>query len=234
LGVLARASLKEDSMKVARRLLILLVFVMPSLWAKDLLNIHESNPLVEKCLQEILSSQLIKHKYPDLLTNQHNPSGYQFLKEVDQYCSCHAKNLSFEEDLKKKDYIAFEFRDKSKSHEVMDQCSLNSFSKYNLGVFFEMIVSTRVRHTIENKLEGRMIAGIKHFASEGSVRNRLFCLETKILKRCTKIQSIHSTFKCVGHIISNSNRMDKIGKSCPNFKPLDHQEQDFQAMGDII
>jgi hypothetical protein len=220
-------------MKVAIILGVLVISLTTYLGAKELLNVQESNPHVDKCLQEILSSDLIKHKFPDLITNPHDSSGYSFLQEVDQYCICHAKNLNFEHELKKRDLIGFEFRDKSKGHEVMDQCSLNNFSKYNLGVFFEMIVSTRVRFTIENKLEGRMIAGVKNFASEGSVRNRLLCLETKILKQCTKIQSIHSTFKCVSQFLSNSSRMDIIGKSCPTFKTFG-QEEDFQALGDVI
>ena len=220
-------------MKVAIFLALFIFTFLPSLWAKDLLSVQEANPQVEKCLQEILASQLVKIKFPELLTNQHDSTGYIFLNEVDQYCICHAKNLVFEEELKKKDYIGFEFRDKSKGHQVMDQCSLNNFSKYNLGIFFEMMVSTRVRHTIESKLEGRMIAGVKQFASEGSVRNRLICLETKILQQCTKIQSIHSTFKCVSQFIANSQRMDHIGKLCPNFKSQG-VEEDYQAMGDLI
>ncbi len=207
--------------------------LLTSVAAIELVNTHERNPQIEKCLQEILSSDLIKHKFPELLTNKHDSSGYSFLMEVDQYCICHAKNLSFEVELKKRDQIAFEFRDKSKRHSVMDQCSLNNFSKYHLGIFFEMMVSTRVRYTIENKLEGRMIAGVKQLASENSVRNRLLCLESKILQQCTKIQSLHSTFQCVSKFISNSNRIDFIGKSCPKFKAFG-EEENFQTLGEVI
>jgi hypothetical protein len=219
-------------MKVAT-IVLLILFSSPESWAKDLLNVQEANPQIEKCLQEILTSKLIKVKFPELLTNKYDPSSYAFLREVDQYCVCHAKSLSFEQELKERDYIGFEFRDKSKGHQLMDQCSLNNFSKYNLGLFFEIMVSTRVRYKIENKLEGRMIAGVKQFASEGSVRSRLLCLETKILQQCTKIQSISSTFKCVSQFFFNSQRMDNIEKLCPSFRPHGN-DQDFQAMGDLI
>jgi hypothetical protein len=233
LGVLARASSKEDSMKVAMIMVVINAFLFVDLAAVELLHTQESNPQVEKCLQEVLTSDLIKHKFPDLLSNKYDSSGYEFLKQVDQYCICHAKNLTFEHELKKRDHIAFEFRDKSKRHSIMDQCSLKNFSKYNLGVFFETMVSTRVRHTIENKLEGRMIAGTKQMASEFSVRNRLLCLESKILQQCTKIQSLHSTFKCVSKFISNADRMDNIGRTCPKFKTFG-EEENFQAFGEVI
>ena len=219
-------------MKVATRVIILSLFMTPLSWGKNLLLSKESNPRVEKCLQEILTSELIKDRFPNLLTNHYENSGYNFLVESDKYCACQAKNMEFEYDLKKKDLFAYKFRDRSPGHAIMDQCSLKHFSKYNLGLYFEMMVSTRIRNNLENKLQGRMIAGVKHFASQGSVRNRLLCLETKILKTCTKIQSILTTYKCVQSHLSNSKEMEVIDKQCPNFKS--YEEDKFEEMGDII
>lgn len=219
-------------MKVAMIGLLTFIFFIHPSQGKELLQLDEINPKVEKCLQEILSSELVKDRFPSLLSNQHDQSGYQFLKEVNLYCQCHAKNLSFEDDLKKKDQIAFEFRDRSKGHAVMDQCSLEHFSKYNLGIYFELIVSTRIRYTVENKLQGRMPAGVRHFASQKSLHQRLLCLETKILKKCTKIQSIHATYRCIQSHFSHTENMEAMGKQCPNFNTKG--DENFEAMGEMI
>ena len=202
--------------------------------SKDLFHFPEINPEIEKCIEGIITDRMIAKKFPELLTNRKNPEGYNFLIQTDKYCKCQVDRLKSEYELKKKNNIAWSFRDRSISLGIMDQCALKYFSKNNLNLIYNIIISTKMRRSLEGKLNGRMLAGVRHFASTSSIQNRNLCLQAKIMKKCTKIKSLRSTYTCIQEVTTSGPQMLDFERDCPNFSTHSLDEQDISNLGDMI
>ncbi|MCO4793999.1 MAG: hypothetical protein KC493_09815 [Bacteriovoracaceae bacterium] len=203
-------------------------------YSKDLFNFPNSDPDVEKCIQTIVLNPMVQRKYPELLTDQKNDVGYKFLTQTDDFCSCKTKRLKSEIRLKKTNNIAWSFRDRSISLGVMDQCAIKHFSRYNLNLIYDIMVSTKMRRSLEGKLNGRMVAGVRHFASTKSIQTRNLCLQAKILRKCTKIRSLRSTYNCIKEVTSSGNQMSSIERNCPSFSTQQLDDEDLTNSGDMI
>jgi len=202
--------------------------------SKDLFNFPETNPRVEKCIEGIITNRMIAKEYPELLTNQKDENGYEFLIQTDKFCSCKVEGLKSEYELKKNNEIAWSFRDRTVSLGIMDQCALKYFSQSNLNLIYDIMISTKMRRSLEGKLNGRMIAGVRHFASTSSIQNRNLCLQAKIMRKCTKIKSLRSTYTCIKDVTSSGAQMLDIERNCPSFSTQTLDEEDLSNLGDMI
>jgi hypothetical protein len=203
-------------------------------FSKDLFNFPEINPEVEKCIERIITNRMIAKEFPELLTNQKDPEGYGFLVQTDKYCSCQVDRLKSEYELKKNNNIAWSFRDRSVSLGIMDQCAIKHFSQNNLKLIYDIMISTKMRRSLEGKLNGRMVAGVRYFASTRSIQNRNLCLQAKIMKKCTKIKSLRSTYTCIQEVTSSGPQMLDFERGCPNFSTHSMDEEDLSNVGDMI
>ncbi len=215
-------------------LITFFLLLSTGVFSKDLFNFPESHPEIEKCIEDIITNRMVIKEYPELLSNQKDDNGYELLIQTDKYCSCQVDRLKSEYDLKKNNEIAWSFRDKSVGLGIMDQCALKHFSQSNLNLMYDIMISTKIRRSLEGKLNGRMVAGIRHFASTSSIQNRNLCLQAKIMQKCTKIKSLRSTYTCIQEVTTSGAQMLDFEKNCPTFSTHSLDDEDLSNLGDMI
>lgn len=169
----------------------------------------------DQCLFEILRSPITKHRYPDLLNDSFENKGFSMLSEMDRFCACSVKSRKKELKQKKLDKMSWRFRDKKEGLSKEDQCALEELSDETMNLFFEVIVASRFRRSIEEALGNRMTKGMRILASDLSVQDQMICVESKILQTCTRIKSLRSTYECIEATTSDPLKMDKFSNSCP-------------------
>ena len=170
----------------------------------------------EQCLFEILRSPITSHRYPDLLADSFNDKHYRMLKEMESFCSCSIIKRRNEIQQKKHDKMSWRFRDKKEGLGKEDQCAIANFSDETLDLYYHVVVSNRFRRELEEKLNTRLTKGMRILASDLSVQGQMICVESKILKQCTRIKSLRSTYQCILETTSDPQIMDNISSDCPN------------------
>ncbi|TNE96427.1 MAG: hypothetical protein EP326_13370 [Deltaproteobacteria bacterium] len=215
-------------------LLLSMGSISKAAYSKELFNFPETNPDIEKCIEDIITSRMVIKEYPELLSNQKDDNGYELLLQTDKYCSCQVTRLQGEYELKKNNEIAWSFRDKSIGLGIMDQCALKHYSQSNLNLMYDIMISTKIRRSLEGKLNGRMVAGIRHFASTSSIQNTNLCLQAKIMQKCTKIKSLRSTYTCIQEVTSSGTQMLDFEKNCPTYSTHSLEDEDLSNLGDMI
>lgn len=196
---------------------ILMIFFGPlQAFAKTKTQDYKVNIDQEQCLFEILRSPITKHRYPDLLADNFDHSNYKMLLEMDKFCACSIEKRKDELIQKKTDKMSWRFRDKKEGLSKEDQCAMAEFSDKTLNLFFEVVVASRFRKNIEEALSSRITKGMRIIASDLSVQDQMFCIESNILKKCTRIKSLRSTYECIEDTTSDPIKMDQLSSRCPS------------------
>lgn len=201
-----------------------------SLFAKDKPHDYQIDLDREQCLFEILRSPITKLRYPDLLADSFNEKHYSMLKEMDAFCGCSVQKRSDEIAQRKNDKMSWRFRDKKDGLGKEDQCALAKFSDETMDLFYHVVVSNRFRRYLEENLNERMTQGIRMVASDLSVQSQTICLESKILKRCTRIKSLRSTYQCIQETTNDPSLMDQLSGACPNLI----EKNNYKIAGDNL
>ncbi|MBK25348.1 MAG: hypothetical protein CME70_15240 [Halobacteriovorax sp.] len=170
----------------------------------------------EQCLFEILHSPITKLRYPNILSDSIDGKSFAMLKEMDSFCACSVQKRKDELTQKKTDKMSWRFRDKKEGLGKEDQCALAKFSDETMDLYYHVVVSNRFRRDLEETINNRMAQGMRIIASDLSVQGQTTCMESKILKRCTRIKSLRSTYQCIEETTNDPRLMDKISLECPN------------------
>lgn len=200
------------------------------LFAKDKTHDFHVNIDQEQCLFEILRSPITKQRYPDLLVDNFDSKSYSMLKEMDSFCACSVTKRKKEITQKKLDKMSWRFRDKKEGLGKEDQCAIASFSDETLDLYYHVVVSNRFRRELEEKLNDRLTKGMRILASHLSVQGQMICVESKILKQCTRIKSLRSTYQCIQETTNDPILMDKISHECPNLI----EKNNYRLAGDDL
>lgn len=201
-----------------------------SVFAIDKTPEYHINIDKEQCLFEILRSPITNYRYPDLLKDTFDSGSYKMLKEMDAFCGCSVKSRREEIVLKKTDRMKWRFRDKKEGLGKEDQCAIANFSDETMDLYFHVIVASRFKRDLEEKLEKRLTQGMRLVASDLSVRDQNVCMESQILRRCTRIKSLRSTFQCIQETTSDPHTMDLISTECPNLI----EKNNYKLAGDDL
>ncbi|OUR96614.1 hypothetical protein A9Q84_09725 [Halobacteriovorax marinus] len=143
---------------------------------------------------------------------------FEFLGEVDKFCSCQAKHLKKDEIEKRRDYFKWSFKDKKIQFAKEDQCIIENFSPHAIHTFYTISLDTRLRKHLNLRIHHRFPNSTHFLASEQSVVVKLNCLEEKILKKCSKVKSLRSTYNCIQSMTDRQIQFDKIERQCPSFQ----------------
>lgn len=210
---------------------IILALAFSSLsFAKDKTSDFHVNIDEEQCLFEILRSPITKHRYPNLLAESFNDKNYFILKELDSFCSCSVNKRKSEITQKKIDKMSWRFRDKKEGLEKEDQCAISKFSDETLDLYYHVVVANRFKRELEEKLNKRLTKGMRILASDLSIQGQMICVESKILKRCTRIKSLRSTYQCIQETTSDPILMDELSVKCPNLI----EKNNYRLAGDDL
>ncbi|MBT3586200.1 MAG: hypothetical protein HN509_14935 [Halobacteriovoraceae bacterium] len=178
------------------------------------------------CIKEILLHPYTKGQYPGLLSEQKIESHYTMLKEIDQFCNCSISKRQVELKLKKRRPIEWHFLDRKKRLGMEDQCAMAKFGDKAMELYYAIIVSTRIRGGLENRLVKRQPTSIRFFASSKSYSERINCLQSKILRRCTRIKSLRNTYQCIEEITASGDKLQKLEDDCPPLIEKENQGND--------
>ncbi|WP_127714316.1 hypothetical protein [Halobacteriovorax sp. HLS] len=159
-----------------------------------------------------------KANYPNLLTNTKHPLYYSFLKEIDKFCFCQSSHQRKDQLEKKQDFFNWSFKDKKIAFEKEDQCMAENFSSHAIHTFYVISIDTRIKHHLSLRLKHRLPSSSHFIASEESIQEKLSCLEEKIIKRCSKVKSLRTTYKCIENITNLHKSFKEIEAQCPEFQ----------------
>lgn len=165
-----------------------------------------------------------------MLTNQDEPMYYEFLSEVDKFCSCQAKHLKVEAIEKKRDYFSWSFKDKKIQFSNEDQCIVENFSPHAIHTFYAISLDTRLRKHLNLRIHHRFPASTHFLANEQSVVVKFNCLEEKILKKCSKVKSLRSTYNCIQSMTDKQGKFEEIERECPGL----HNDMDYIPSEQLI
>jgi hypothetical protein len=143
---------------------------------------------------------------------------FSFLKEIDRFCSCQSKHFKIEELEKKSDYFKWSFKDKKLALEKEDQCMAENFSPHAIHTFYTISLSTRLRKYVNLRIKDRLPTSTHFLAEETSVMEKLSCIEEKIIKKCSKVKSLRTTYKCIESMTNRHSNFNEIENECPRFQ----------------
>lgn len=184
----------------------------------DLLKVTE-----KRCLKEIIKHPLTFKAYPDLLNSEvQSIESFKVLKDMESFCRCRVQGREQEVLKYYKDRIAWSFRDKDEELGKEDQCALSKFNDTSLKLFYHIVVSTRFKNQLQNSLEERRLRGVRRFVSGRSIASQEDCVSTKILKKCTRVKSLQTTYQCIRNTTSSLELIEIMNK-CPSLVPFDKE-----------
>ncbi|GEM_PF-4608969 len=198
--------------------LIILFFFSMSCFSKEIIEQQESISLHSQCIQKILGHQFTKTHYPNLTTDQTSSMYYEFLTEIDTFCKCQSTIKKNENKEKSQDYFSWSFKDKRITFEREDQCILKNFSNHAIQTIYTIALDTRLRKHLNLRIKHRLPASGHHLAVESSVEVKLNCIEEKILRQCSKIKSLRTTYNCIQSSTDNHKEFDYFERQCPQFQ----------------
>lgn len=174
----------------------------------------------DQCLLELLSDQRMKQSLGNLHLNYLNNQQKSQLLYLNDYCGCivhkNIKNL----ELKNKNKMAYHFRDKTVELSNNDQCSLKHLpEELNKLVFSINLI--KIRSNLQDSLDERSPASLGAIVNQDSLQQNLYCVQNIILYQCSRIASLHSTFRCIQEATSDSDELKKYKELCPKLVTAD-------------
>jgi len=143
---------------------------------------------------------------------------YEFLVEIEQFCQCKGKLQKSENIEKRHDYFNWSFKDKRVAYEKEDQCILKNFSDHAIHTIYTISLDTKIRKHLSLRLKHRLPSSTHHLATEDSKLQRFSCIEEKILKRCSKIKSLRTTYNCIQTATDSFKEFEDYERQCPQFE----------------
>lgn len=202
--------------KIAALLFILNLNGLSPLLAASQSPVYDIDIDKEQCLFEVLRSPITKYRYPKLLTQNFANESYNMLTELNDFCSCSVKTRKAEILQRKVDKMSWRFRDKKQGLAKEDQCAITIFSDETMQLYYQVIVASRFMSELEDKLKNRIGTASRALASNYSFQTQMNCTQEKILRKCTRIKSLRSTYQCIQETVSDPSKMDNILIKCPN------------------
>ena len=177
----------------------------------------------KRCLREIIKHPLTFKAYPDLLNSEvQSLESFKVLQDMESFCRCRVQGREQEVLKYYKDQIAWSFRDKKDELGKEDQCALSKFNDTSLKLFYHIVVSTRFKYQLQNSLEARRIKGLRRFVSGRSIASQEDCVSSEILKKCTRVKSLQTTYQCIRNA-TDSLEIVKFVNKCPGLVPFDKE-----------
>lgn len=181
------------------------------------------------CLDSYLNNPFLL----DFYKGKNNLSNDEtFLSEIDSYCSCEDKVLKKDIEEKKKDWIAYAFKDKRKMLNKRDECAIEYFSKENLALHYRSRFFQWFSPQIFEKIKEYNLKGIERFVSHNSYSNYMNCFHDEVSKKCSKIQSLSLTYVCIKENFSIDNYYKNLNKCQIFLYEKDNLDQIFERGDD--
>ncbi len=187
--------------------------------ARDLTGEDSISAVKKRCLQEGME---IIQMQQGLTLRQAAPlsqvSALQkiYLNELFLFCDCMERNPG---------EGALQYPEK-------DFCAQEKFSSLSYQYFFhgQMVqIATYVRE----RLNRRLIPGIRMVASGPSLYQRQQCLEESILTRCSVRQSLALTYLCIEKYLKDPYYHLKVEQACPSLN-TDEVDENLPISGEFI
>ncbi|PIK16358.1 hypothetical protein [Halobacteriovorax sp. JY17] len=210
--------------------LIILFFLSLSTFSKDISDYQETKSLQFQCIQKILNHPFTKAHYPNLTTDQTSSMYYEFLTQIDQFCNCQSSIQKSENKEKNADFFNWSFKDKRITFEKEDQCILKNFSDHAIHTIYTIALDTKLRKHLNLRIKHRLPNSAYHLATESSAEMKFNCIEEKILRSCSKIKSLRTTYNCIQSSTDNFKEFDTFERQCPQFQ----NEQRLAQTVDLI
>ncbi|WP_372652782.1 hypothetical protein [Halobacteriovorax sp.] len=198
--------------------LIILFALSLSSFSREIAEQQETKSLHFQCIQKILNHQFTKTHYPNLTTDQTSSMYYEFLTEIDTFCNCQSTIEKNENREKSRDFFSWSFKDKRVTFEREDQCILKNFSDHAIHTIYTIALDTRLRKHLNLRIKHRLPNSVHHLAADGSVEVKLNCIEEKILRRCSKIKSLRTTYSCIQSSTDSHIEFNYFERQCPQFQ----------------
>jgi hypothetical protein len=177
----------------------------------------------ERCLRQIIRHPYTRDYFPSFLKeNDVSEENYKLLKGIDKFCHCKIKRLKKELDLKKKNPLAYSFRNKKDSLEAHDACASDSFEAKSIELYYAIMMADSFRLEIDDRLEKYLSRYSRAIASKLNWNHKLVCMQEKLIHKCTKIKSLRQTYSCIERTLSNGDEMEGFERECP-LEDLPHQ-----------
>ena len=197
---------------------MLILLIGFSSYSKELDQTSEFDTLQFQCIQKIVNHSYTKKNYPNLIKDQSKELYFSFLSEIDRFCSCQSKHFKIEEREKKKDFFKWSFKDKKIALEKEDQCMAENFSPHAIHTFYAISLSSRLRKYISLRIKHRIPSSSHFLAHENSVMEKFSCIEEKIIKKCSKVKSLRTTYKCIESMTNGHSNFNQLENECPRLQ----------------
>lgn len=189
-----------------------------SSFSKDLDQTSDFDTLQFQCIQKITTHPYTIKNYPNLIRDRSKELYFSFLSEIDTFCSCQSKHFKIEEIEKRQDFFKWSFKDKKIGYEKEDQCMAENFSPHAIHTFYVISLRTRLRKQVTLRIKHRLPSSTHFLANENSVLEKFSCIEEKIIKKCSKVKSLRTTYKCIESITNGHSKFNKLESECPGFQ----------------
>ena len=167
----------------------------------------QGNTLTNK--QEICFKNITQHQYGQLFFANSNT---QFLTEINDYCHCSTNQ---------KVLMPWTFQDHKEKLKKQDKCAKKYLSANLSSIVYNVSIANTLQSNLLRKLIDRYPHNVKDFASEKSMSDKIACLHSTILKKCTYFPNLVNTYNCLQNIITDQNILDSLSKTCPSLSTID-------------
>ncbi len=179
---------------------ILFTIINPLLIAQD-------NTFINK--QESCFNNITQHQFGQTYFSNSNT---QFLTEINDYCNCSTNQKLL------KPWI---FQNHKEQLKKQDRCAKKYLSPNLSSIVYNVSISNTLQSNLLRKLIDRYPHNIKDFASEKSMSDKISCLHSIILQKCTYFPNLVNTYNCLQNIITDQNILDSLSKTCPSLSTID-------------
>lgn len=179
---------------------ILIILIKETLFA-------QGNILTNK--EEICFNNITQHQFGQLFFSNSNT---HFLAEINNYCNCSTNQKPL------KPWI---FQDHKEQLKRQDRCAKKYLSPNISSIVYNVSISNTLQSNLLRKLIDRYPNNVKDFASEKSMSDKIACLHSTILQKCTYFPNLINTYNCLQNIITNQNILDSLSRNCPSLNTVD-------------
>lgn len=182
---------------VKTKLIIILIFLIN-------FNLYAEN----KCLEYYLNNKVALNEFNQ---NLESLEANSYVIEVGDYCDCEKKILN-----KYKNWLDFAFEDPKRINNDKDNCSVKSFSKANIDIFYNINLYYKFNSLISEKINEYSIQGLTMVSSETQSSNYFSCVYEEVSQNCFKVSSLNMTHQCINDSFVGE-RYNQIYKNCSLF-----------------
>ena len=192
---------------------IIIILVSLNINAKVIKNSIEPSEREKQCFNSIIQSTAVKNVFPNIQST----IAWNFVVETAGYCGCEAKKMAQEWKEQEADWIAYQFKDKTKMLQKRDYCSLKNYkTKEHMHLFYRSKYEQWFSPQIVSKINDHVMgASIMKVAGETKWMNYLECAHGIITETCSKMDSLSVTFSCIKENF-NPQTYDVTHRSCIN------------------